>query len=127
MECSYAIDTQEQLVRIKVWGELTATGLIELMNRAGADPDFVVGMPAIADYREAHGNWDFSEIQRFRDYVVRIGTGEEVRWAAVVKPGTLVAIGHVLILISEAVNSRIRMQLFEDPVAALRWIREKSG
>src|SRR5690606_5748510 len=54
MECSYAIDTQEQLVRIKVWGELTATGLIELMNRAGADPDFVAGMPAIADYREAH-------------------------------------------------------------------------
>ena len=29
-------------------------------------------MNAIADYREAHGDWDYSEIQRFRDYVVRI-------------------------------------------------------
>ena len=123
MESSYAIDTQENLVRLKVWGELTAEGLIELMSRTGADPRFGSGMPAIADYREAHGNWDYSEIQRFRDYVVRIDVSGEVRWAAVVKPGTLVAVGHVLILISEAVNARIKMQLFEDPTTALRWIR----
>lgn len=123
MQASYAIDPHERLVRLKVWGELTADGLIALMNSAGADPRFVPGMPAIADYRDAHGHWDYSEIQRFRDYVVRIGVPGEVRWAAVVKPGTLVAIGRVLILISEAVNSRIRMQLFEDPVTALKWIR----
>jgi hypothetical protein len=123
MESSYAIDTQERLVRLKVWGELTAESLINLMNKAGADPRYVQGMPAIADYRDAYGNWDYSEIQRFRDYVVRIGVRSEVRWAAVVRPGTLVAIGHVLILISEAVNARIKMQLFEDPAMALRWIR----
>ena len=91
-------------VRLKVWGELTAQGLIELMSRAGQDPRFVAGMSAIADYRDAHGDWDYSEIQRFRDYVVRIEVRGEVRWAAVVKPGTLVAVGHVLILISEAVK-----------------------
>ena len=123
MESSYAIDSQEHLVRLKVWGELTADGLINLMNRAGADPRYVQGMPAIADYRDAYGNWDYSEIQRFRDYVVRIGLRSDVRWAAVVRPGTLVAIGHVLILISEAVDARIKMQLFEDPATALRWIR----
>jgi hypothetical protein len=123
MESSYAIDTQENIVRLKVWGELTAEGLIELMSRTGADPRFAAGMSAIADYREAHGNWDYSEIQRFRDYMVRIDVSGEVRWAAVVKPGTLVAVGHVLILISEAVNARIKMQLFEDPTTALRWIR----
>jgi len=123
MESSYAIDTTENLVRLKVWGELTAEGLIELMSRAGQDSRFVAGMSAIADYRDAHGDWDYSEIQRFRDYVVRIEVRGEVRWAAVVKPGKLVAVGHVLILISEAVNARIRMQLFEDPRTALRWIR----
>jgi hypothetical protein len=123
MESSYAIDTQEHLVRLKVWGDLTADGLIKLMNTAGADPRFRQGMPAIADYREAYGAWDYSEIQRFRDYVVQIGVLNEVRWAAVVKPGALVAIGHVLILISEALNARIKMKLFEDPATALRWIR----
>jgi hypothetical protein len=123
MESSYAIDTQDHLVRLKVWGELTADGLIELMNRAGSDPRYVSGMPAIADYRDAHGNWDYSDIQRFRDYVVQISASVGVRWAAVVKPGTLVAIGHVLIVISEAVDARIRMKLFEDPASALRWIR----
>ena len=87
MESSYAIDTKENLVRLKVWGELTAEGLIELMSRAGQDPRFVAGMSAIADYRDAHGDWDYSEIQRFRDYVVRIerarrsalGGGREAR------------------------------------------------
>jgi hypothetical protein len=123
MESTYAIDTHENLVRLKVWGELTAEGLIELMSRAGEDPRFVSGMSAVADYREAHGDWDYSEIQRFRDYVVRIDVRGEVRWAAVVRPGTLVAVGHVLILISEAVNARIKMQLFEDPATALRWVR----
>jgi hypothetical protein len=123
MESSYAIDAREHLLRLKVWGELSAEGLIDVMNKAGADPRYVQGMPAIADYRDAYGNWDYSEIQRFRDYVVRIGVRSEVRWAAVVRPGTLVAIGHVLILISEAVNARIKMQLFDDPATALRWIR----
>jgi hypothetical protein len=123
MESSYAIDTHEQLVRLKVWGELTADGLIALMSRAGADPRYVRGMPAIADYREAHGDWDYSEIQRFRDYVVQIAVQSDVRWAAVVKSGTLVAIGHVLIVISEAVNARVRIKLFDEPSSALRWAR----
>ena len=126
MESSYAIDTQEHLVRLKVWGELTADGLIKLMTTAGSDPRYINGMPAIADYRDAHGNWDYSEIQRFRDFVVQIGAAGEVRWAAVVKPGTLVAIGHVLIVISEAVDARIKIKLFEDPASALRWIRGES-
>ncbi|HLS79842.1 MAG TPA: hypothetical protein VK025_00360 [Steroidobacter sp.] len=126
-ESSYAIDSQEQLVRIKVWGELTVEGLIELMKHAGADPRYVPGMPAIADYRDAHGDWDYSDIQRFRDYIVRIAVRKQARWAAVVKPGALAAMGHILILISEAVGCRIRMRLFDEPAAALRWVKESDG
>jgi hypothetical protein len=123
MESSYSIDPDEFLVRLQVWGELTADGLMQVMGRVGADPRHQSGMPVIADFREAHGNWDYSEIQRFRDFVARIETPREVRWAAVVVPGTLVAVGHVLILISEAVGTRIRMQLFEESQSALLWIR----
>jgi hypothetical protein len=127
MESSYTIEPGENLVRLKVWGELTAEGLVQLMGRAGADPRFVPGMHAIADYREAHADWDFSEIQRVRDYVMQIQAPGEVRWAAVVRPGRLVAVGHVLILISEALQARVRMQMFEDPQAALRWIRGQTS
>lgn len=122
MESSYSIDARDQLVRIKVWGELTAESLIELLNRAVADPRYVPGMNAIADYREAHGNWDYSEIQRFRDFLMHLAPPGEVRWAAVMKPGNLAAAGHVLILISEAVGSNIKMRIFEEPAAALRWV-----
>jgi O-acetyl-ADP-ribose deacetylase (regulator of RNase III) len=38
------------------------------------------------------------------------------------KPGNLAAASHVLILISEAVGSNIKMQIFEEPAAALRWV-----
>jgi hypothetical protein len=123
MESNYTIEPGENLVRLKVWGELTAEGLVQLIHRAGADPQFVPGMHAIADYREAHANWDFSEIQRVRDYVMQIPVPGEVRWAAVVRPGRLVAVAHVLILISEVLQPRVRMQLFEDTQQALRWIR----
>ena len=123
MESSYSIGPDEFLVRLKVWGELTADGLMQQMRQVGADPRHHPGMPVLADLREAHGNWDYSEIQRFRDFVAQIQTPpQEVRWAAVVVPGTLVAVAHVLILISEAVGTRIHMQLFQDPKAAMQWL-----
>jgi O-acetyl-ADP-ribose deacetylase (regulator of RNase III) len=122
MESSYSIEARENLVRFKVWGELTAESLIELLNRAVSDPRYVPGMNAVADYREAYGNWDYSEIQRFRDYLMHLAPPGEVRWAAVMKPGNLAAAGHVLILISEAVGSNIKMRMFEEPAAALRWV-----
>jgi hypothetical protein len=123
MESTYTIEPGENLVRLKVWGELTADGLMKLVGRAGADPNYVPGMHAIADYRDAHANWDFSEIQRVRDYVMQIPVPGEVRWAAVVRPGRLMAVAHILILISEALQARVRMQMFEDPQIALRWVR----
>ncbi len=72
MESSYSIDAGANLIRLKVWGELTADSLMELLNQARADPEYVPGMHAVADYREAYGSWDYSEIQRFRDYLVHI-------------------------------------------------------
>ena len=126
MESSYSIDAREHLVRLKVWGELSAESLIELLNRAVSDPRYVPGMNAIADYREAYGSWDYSEIQRFRDYLMHLAPPRDVRWAAVMKPGNLAAAGHVLILISEAVGSNIKMRIFEEPAAALRWVNRES-
>ncbi len=123
MESSYSIDASENLIWLQVWGEVTAESLIELLNRTRADARYVPGMHIIGDYREAHGNWDYSEIQRFRDYIVHIAVPCEVRWAAVLKPGNLAAAGHVLILISEAVGADIRLRMFEETADALRWVR----
>lgn len=123
MESNYSIDTQQNLVQLKVRGELTVDGAIDLLNRATADPRFVPGMCAIGDYREAHGAWDYSEIQRFRDYLLQFPVRRGVRWAAVLKPGELAAAGHLLILISEAVDAPLKMNIFEEPEKALRWVR----
>lgn len=124
MDSKYSISTSEGLVRVQIWGELRADDLIKLMGRIAADPKHDPSMGAIVDLREAHGDWDYSEIQRLRDYVARIARPDQQRrWAAVVSPGTLVAAAHVLIVISEPVAGSIRMQLFEDGQAALRWVQ----
>jgi hypothetical protein len=125
MESRYSIDAQENLLQLQAWGELTVEGLIALLNRAQADPQFRPEMNAIADYREANGQWDFSQIQTLRDYILRVEVPCEVRWAAVLKPGSLAAAGHVLIVISEAVGARIKMRMFDDPQRAMRWIRRE--
>jgi hypothetical protein len=125
MELSYSIDSQEKLLRLQAWGEVTVDGLIGLLNRAQADPGYRPDMDSLGDYREARGEWDFSEIQRLRDYILRVEVPCEVRWAAVLKPGSLAAAGHVLIVISEAVGARIKMRMFDDPQQALRWIRRE--
>jgi hypothetical protein len=125
MQTRYSIDTQENLLRLQAWGELTADGLIGLLNRAQADPQYRSEMNALADYREAKGEWDYSEIQKLRDYILRVEVPCEVRWAAVLKPGSLAAAGHVLIVISEAVGVRIKMRMFDDPQYAMRWIRRE--
>jgi hypothetical protein len=123
VQSKYSIDAGESLVRLQVWGELRAEELIRLMGRIGADPQHRADMAAIADLREAYGDWDYSEIQRFRDYVARIGASDECRWAAIVSPGALVAVAHVLIVISEPVATRIHMQLFEDFRSAMKWVK----
>lgn len=125
MELSYSIDAQEKLLRLQAWGEVTVDGLIDLLKRAQADPAFRPDMNSLGDYREARGEWDFSEIQRLRDYILRVEVPCEVRWAGVLKPGSLVAAGHVLIVISEAVGSPIKMRMFDDPQQAMRWIRRE--
>jgi hypothetical protein len=43
----------------------------------------------------------------------------------VLKPGSLAAAGHVLIVISEALGARIKMRMFDDPQHALRWIHRE--
>jgi hypothetical protein len=125
MESRYSIDAQENLLQLQAWGEITVDGLIALLNRAQADPQFRPEMNAIADYREASGQWDFSQIQTLRDYILQVAVPCEVRWAALLKPGSLAAAGHVLIVISEAVGSRIKMRMFDDPQHAMRWIRRE--
>jgi hypothetical protein len=123
VESSYSIDQTENLVRMRVGGTLSAEGLTVLMKRIGEDPLYRTGMHAIADFRECVGSWDYSEIQRFRDYVVHACGVRPRRWASIVRPGELEAVGRVLIVISEAVEARIRMRLFDDIAEAHRWIR----
>jgi hypothetical protein len=124
MAASFSIDPTENLVRMQMRGELTAEALTATMNQIATDARYRSGMHAVADLRGCSGDWDYSEMQRFRDYVVRIGGVRRRRWAAVVSPGTIAAVGHVVILISEAVGASIAMRLFEDPDAALRWVQE---
>jgi len=125
MELSYSIDAGDKLLRLQAWGEMTVDGLIDLLNRARADPRYTPDMNSLGDYREAHGEWDYSEIQRLRDYILRVEVPCEVRWAGVLKPGSLAAAGHVLIVISEALGARIKMRMFDDPQHALRWIHRE--
>jgi hypothetical protein len=127
MESSFSIDSAENLVRMHMRGELTAEALTATMNQIAKDDRYRSGMHAVADFRECSGDWDYSEMQRFRDYVVHVGGVRARRWAAVVKPGTLVAIGHVVILISEAVGASIAMRLFEEPEQALRWVQGRDS
>ena len=123
MDSSYSIDPIENLVRMKVGGQLSIDGLMTLMRAIGEDPQYRSGMHAIADFRECIGAWDYSEIQRFRDYVARSCGVRPRRWASIVHPGELESVARVLIVISEAVEVRIRMRLFAEPDEALRWIR----
>ena len=126
MEWSYLIDPGRGIVHLTVAGEVTSHGLIELIKRTGADSRFGPGMHAIADCRQAHGNWDYCEIQRFRDFLQRISAPRPVRWATVLKPGTLTAVGQVCDLIGDAVAGRIEIQLFTDPQQAQEWIAEET-
>lgn len=122
-EPAYSIDAADHLVRVQLAGEVTAERLTTLMKAIAQDARYRPGMDAIADFRHCSGTWDYSEVQRFRDYVVRIGGTRQRRWAAVFRPGALEAVGHLVILISEAVGASIAMRMFDDPDHALRWIR----
>ena len=123
MESNYSIDSNQNLVRVTVGGRLSADSLTTLMKQIAAEPTYRSGMHAIADFRACVGRWDYSEIQSFRDFVTNACGTRPRRWASIVLPGELEAVGRVLIVISEAVDARIRMQLFDNEVTAERWVR----
>jgi len=114
-------------VRVRVAGEISVDGIIKLMNQIGADSSYRREMSVLVDFRDSTSfdQWDYSETQRYRDYLVRIGAASKSRWAAIVTPGPVAAIWHVVIVISEAITSKTNMRMFEDPVQALRWVRRE--
>lgn len=122
-EHSILIDTPGHLVRLQIEGELGAERLTAIMHAIASDERYRRGMNAIADFRGCSANWDYSEMQRFRDYVVRVGGSRQRRWAIVVRPGALEALARLVILISEAVGASIEMRLFDDPEQALQWVQ----
>jgi hypothetical protein len=120
--CSF--DPACHLVRVQLQGELSVERLTTLINAVAADARYRRGMHAIADLRECFGDWDYSEIQRFRDFVVRVGGSLRRRWAVIASPGALEAVAHLVILISDAVGASIEMRLFDDPQQAQGWIAQ---
>ncbi|MET0984116.1 MAG: hypothetical protein ABW034_01790 [Steroidobacteraceae bacterium] len=123
MEFRYSIQNPERFLRLHCRGSVTASGLIQMMQHIAADPQCSVALPVLADLREATGEWDYSETQSFRDYLVRTGRGRQVvRWGAIMSPGTLVAACHIVILITEPQACGIHMRLFEDPAVAEAWV-----
>jgi hypothetical protein len=124
MEFSYTTSPAPRLLHLKCAGPVTADDLVAAIKRIGADTIYQPGMPVLADFREASGSdWDYSEIQRFRDYIVRISQGwKDVRWAAVVRPGSIQAVGHIVILITEALEAGITIRQFSSPEEALVWL-----
>lgn len=125
-EVSYAIDAAGHVIHLQLEGEVTAERLISVMKTIARDARYRSGMNAVADFRVCFGTWDYSQVQSFRDYVVRIGGTRQRRWAAVFRPGELEAAAHLVILISEAVGASIVMRMFDDPDHALRWIHSDS-
>jgi hypothetical protein len=122
VESSYSIDPHHNIVLLRFDGRLSAEALTAVMRRIATDPSYRPGMNAIADFRACAGTWDYSEIQRFRDFVVQACGTRPRRWASIVRPGEVEAVGRVLIIISEALEVSIRMQLFEDIESAQRWV-----
>lgn len=121
MESSYSIHPAENLVRARVWNDVTVDGMIELIRRMGHDGAFRAHMHVVIDLRESSADWDFSEVQRYRDYLVHIARGPKRRWAAIVVPGTVEAIVYLLTVISEAMSETVQLRWFRDPQQARAW------
>lgn len=121
MESSHRIS--DGFLYMEIRGEVTVDELIAFISNCRRDAAFREGMNSMCDMREAHGHWDFSETQRYRDFVVHIAGGHQRRWANVVRPGQLAAMFHVIMLISEQASACIQMQAFEEPEPALRWAK----
>jgi hypothetical protein len=121
MESSFTIHEADDLLYLRVRGEVTVDGLINMIKRSREHPNFREGLSSVCDLRESHGHWDFSETQRYRDFIVHIAGVHKRRWAMVARPGALAATLHVVILISDQVSHIIRMQASDDPDKARSW------
>lgn len=125
MESTFSVHATENLIYVKVRGQVTLEGLLDLDARKRSDPSYHQGMSGVCDFREAYGSWDYSEMQSYRDFLVHVAGTHKRRWAMVVKPGDLAALLHVTILISDQVQHLIQIQVFEEYEKAERWVRKE--
>jgi hypothetical protein len=125
MGIEYRIDPSENVMYEVYKGAITVEELIAAINKEHNDPLYKQGMPTIADLTEASADWDYLQINQFRNFIKSIYPypQKKVKWAVVAPPTAERAIVKVLDIMNEALGIDVEIQIFDNAQAALKWVK----
>lgn len=127
MKSTYKIDSDQNLILKKHFGNITIDDEIEILDTILNDPRHQEGMDAICDFTEAVMDWSLGEIDKFRLYVAqnkkRAGRS---RWAIIFPRGKNNSSMRLFIALHNSLESTVKVKLFYTHEEALAWIKEGS-
>lgn len=127
MSHTYQIDPSRGLITVHYSGKISVEDCIDLVNEVLADSAFRPGMNSVSNFTEASVTWSLAELDRFRVFVSKIKhlTGP-ARWAAVFPKGKDTSTARMFIALHNAFEDTIKVKLFDNEEAALKWALELS-
>ncbi len=125
MGIEYRIDPSDGVIYEEYKGAISVEELIKVIGREHNDPAYKRGMPTIANLAQASADWDYLQINQFRDFIKSIypRPQEKVKWALIAPPVAERAIVRILGIMNEAVGVDVEMKIFDDAQAALKWVK----
>lgn len=127
MGVEYRIDPSEGIMYEVYKGPVAVEELMAVINKEHADPLFKYGMPTIADLTEVSADWDYLQINQFRNFIkaIYLDSREKIKWAIIAPPAPERGIIKVLDIMNEVAGTNVEMCIFEEREEALKWIRAR--
>lgn len=122
MPITFQFRPAEQLVEVRLSGEIASEEMLGAIDVLASRPEFAAATRMLSDHRELAraGSLDQVEmvLQRMRGYGARFG---ETRWAIVTTLPESYGMMRVLSTLAEMRNS-MQVEVFTDMESALRWL-----
>ncbi|MGH8015265.1 MAG: hypothetical protein ACREBV_03650 [Candidatus Zixiibacteriota bacterium] len=125
MPGSYEIDSTQNLIKTYSSGVVTVGDKIAQDEAILADPNFKKNMNSMCDLSKATYDWNLEDIDKFRNFVRRIGPQMgKSKWAIICAGGATEHTARIFSVLQSACDNIVSVKIFTNRDRAMEWLKK---